>query len=356
MPGRAAIRATSSRRYGEPAGIAEFCLKAQLLNLETMKAMYEGWLDHSDTDASGVLIWMSQSAYPSLVWQTYDYYYDTTGAYWGAQDRLRAGPHLLEPGRRPHPGRQHDRQERTPAWSPRRGSTTWTGPGSSTGPPPVVSRPDTVADCFTLAYPAGLSATHFLKLRLKDPAGKIVSENFYWRGTNRLDYTALNDLKPVKLSVSSRLTKSGGSGLMDVAITNPASSRTVAFAIRPKLVNGATGEQILPVFMNDGYFSLVPGETKHVTIRFDPADAGPKAPKLVMECWNNAAKSPAAPASADKGNLAFAKPVTASSNNDMVGDAGDVVNGNTRRAGPRPGTPTRSGFAWTWGGARRSAG
>ena len=26
---------------------------------------------------------MGQSAYPSMVWQTYDYYYDLTGAFWG---------------------------------------------------------------------------------------------------------------------------------------------------------------------------------------------------------------------------------------------------------------------------------
>ena len=53
-----------------------------------MKALFEGFEDHSDTDASGVLIWMSQSAYPSFVWQTYDYYYDTTGSYWASKMEL----------------------------------------------------------------------------------------------------------------------------------------------------------------------------------------------------------------------------------------------------------------------------
>lgn len=47
--------------------------------------MYEGWEDNIWEDASGIMTWMSQSAYPSLVWQTYDYYYDLTGAYWGAK-------------------------------------------------------------------------------------------------------------------------------------------------------------------------------------------------------------------------------------------------------------------------------
>jgi len=31
------------------------------------------------------MTWMSQSAYPSMVWQTYDYYYDLTGAYFGVK-------------------------------------------------------------------------------------------------------------------------------------------------------------------------------------------------------------------------------------------------------------------------------
>lgn len=72
-------------RYGTPGGIEEFCRKAQLLNIETNKAMYEGWLDNLWNDATGLIIWMSQSAYPSMVWQTYDYYFDATGAYWGAK-------------------------------------------------------------------------------------------------------------------------------------------------------------------------------------------------------------------------------------------------------------------------------
>ena len=72
-------------RYGAPKSIEEYCRKAQLLNIETNKAMFEGWRDNLWNDATGLLIWMSQSAFPSMVWQTYDYYFDATGAYWGAK-------------------------------------------------------------------------------------------------------------------------------------------------------------------------------------------------------------------------------------------------------------------------------
>ena len=72
-------------QYGESSGLEEFCEKAQMLNLEVMKGMYEAWNDKMWNDAAGLLIWMSHPAYPSFVWQTYDYYYDPTGAYWGAK-------------------------------------------------------------------------------------------------------------------------------------------------------------------------------------------------------------------------------------------------------------------------------
>ena len=76
---------TIKSSYGEASGIEDFCRKAQLLNIETNKALFEGWQHFMWNDASGVMLWMSQSAYPSFVWQTYDYYYDLNGAYWGVK-------------------------------------------------------------------------------------------------------------------------------------------------------------------------------------------------------------------------------------------------------------------------------
>jgi len=83
--GPAKYFSTIEMNYGKPKGIEDFCRKAQLVNYESNRAMYEGWQHHIWNDASGILTWMSQSAYPSFVWQTYDYYYDMTGAYWGVK-------------------------------------------------------------------------------------------------------------------------------------------------------------------------------------------------------------------------------------------------------------------------------
>ena len=83
----------------------------------------------------------------------------------------------------------------------------------------------------------------------------------------------------------------GGAGeakTISVDITNPADSGTVALAIRPKLLKAGSDQQVLPVHMSDGYFSLIPGESKDVTLEFDPRNAGDGEPKLVLDCWNNA--------------------------------------------------------------------
>jgi hypothetical protein len=283
----ATYRSSIDQRYGKATNIQDFCWKAQLLNIETMKAMFEGWLDHSDTDSAGLIIWMSQSAYPSMVWQTYDYYYDLTGAFWGAKtacepvhiywnendDRIR----VVNTSGKPATGLHAE-------------AAIYNLDGTSKGKQTanVDSSPTAVADCFKLDFPADLSGVHFIKLRLTDSDGELISENFYWRGTKYLDYSALATLKPVQLAMTQKAGGDGETKTINVDITNPADSATVALAIRPKLLKADSDQQVLPVHMSDGYFSLLPGETKHVTLEFDAHDAGEGKPKLVLDCWNNA--------------------------------------------------------------------
>ena len=97
---------TVAENYGEADGIEDFCRKAQLLNLEVNKAMYEGWQHHMWDDATGIMTWMSQPAYPSLVWQTYDYYLD--GCLLGHTQGVRTGAYPVEPCRQFGQGGQYD--------------------------------------------------------------------------------------------------------------------------------------------------------------------------------------------------------------------------------------------------------
>jgi hypothetical protein len=412
--------ASIKERYGNPSGIEDFCRKAQLLNIETNKAMYEGWEDHMWEDASGLMTWMSQSAYPSMVWQTYDYYYDLTGAYWGAKSACEPLHIQWNPVNNSvkvinTSGKEAELTAEAAVYnmdgslvSRYNGSKTINAPAntashcftipfhqdqrnmalnkqayassSETGKPAAVTDENSSTrwasresddqwiyvdlgkeanvngvglnweDAFGKSFKIqvsddartwqdvysttegrvgrqrldfddvtaryvrmlgvergsgwgyslwdfevyggdiknnGLSDVHFIKLRLKGMDGKVVSDNFYWRGNKRSDFTALSSLPKVDLKVISRIVKRDGKCFIDAQITNPASSPAIAFAVRVQAVKSQTEEQILPAFMDDNYFTLFKGETKTVHIEFDSALTGNEMPKLLATPYNN---------------------------------------------------------------------
>lgn len=412
--------AAIAERYGVPAGIEDYCRKAQLLNIETNKAMYEGWEDHMWEDASGIMTWMSQSAYPSMVWQTYDYYYDLTGAYWGARSACEPlhiqwnpvsnfvkvinttgqdasvtasasvynmdGTLVSRYNERavveaPANTAAHcftlgfnDDQRNLALHQPAFASSSLTGNAvdvtdgnSSTRWASAendhqwiyvdlgkeadvngvmlnfedafarsftiqvsedaqswkdvyattegrVGRQRIVFDDVTARYVRmlgvergsgwgyslydfevygsdsknrDLSDVHFIRLELKDKTGKIVSDNFYWRGNKRKDFTALNRLPKATLKVSSKTYRQEGKNFIVAEITNPVSSPSIAFAVRVQVVMPSTGQQVLPAFMDGNYFTLLKGETKVIHIEFDPALTGSETPELLVEPYNN---------------------------------------------------------------------
>jgi len=283
-----------NKSYGTTTSIEDFCKKAQLMNVEVTKAMFESWNDHMWKDASGMLMWMSQSAYPSMIWQTYDYYYDLTGAYFGAKtaceplhiqwnaatnsvkiinnkpydiNGLTAEATVYNIDGKPAPGYLQKKKLNVKATSATEAFLAF----------------ESAAD-----RPA-LSATHFLKLKLSDANGHIVSENFYWLSNTYLDYTAINKMPSVgsNLSVSApkvTIAKNGVNKLLIYNITNKSTS-AAALAIRAQMLNNK-GAQILPAFFSDGYFSLMQGEVKTLTVEVDPKVLGVNY-KLDLKAYNN---------------------------------------------------------------------
>jgi len=134
---------------------------------------------------------------------------------------------------------------------------------------------------------SGLSEVHFIKLKLTGKDGKLISDNFYWRGNKRTDFTALNQLPKVNLKTSYTVKHEDGKYSLNVHVLNPASSPAAAFAIRVEPVKAATGEQILPAIMSDNYFSLMKGEAKDVRIEFDDKVLGADKLKLLVQPYND---------------------------------------------------------------------
>ncbi|MEO6150869.1 MAG: glycoside hydrolase family 2 TIM barrel-domain containing protein [Mucilaginibacter sp.] len=283
-----------NKSYGEATSIDDFCKKAQMLNVETLKAMYEAWNDHMWNDATGMLIWMSQSAYPTMIWQTYDYYYDLTGAYFGSKiacEPIHIQWNIATNSVKVINNKQYDLKGLTAE------AEVYNSDGKLAAGYSQTAKLDVGAASVKEAFvafakadgQAPLSAVHFLKLKLKDAGGKILSENFYWLGNTYLDYTALNKLPSVanSLVVSKAIVTPAANGVNKVLTYTVAnnSNTTAAFGIRAQLLN-AKGVQILPAIVNDSYFSLMQGEKKTLHIEVDPKLLG-RNYKLDIKAYNN---------------------------------------------------------------------
>jgi hypothetical protein len=265
--------------YGTATGIDDFCKKAQMVDLENHKAMFE---PYAGAKGNGLLLWMSQSAWPSTVWQTYDFYFETNGGYFGCKKACEP-LHILWDC-----NTEKIRVTNTTLTS----YTNLTaelkiynmdGTEKYTNSIQVSPAADSALDCFTISYPTGLTATHFLKLKLKN-GSTVLADNFYWRGTTYQNYTTLSSMNQVTLSGTATKVVNGTTNTVTATITN--SSANVALMIRLKMLRSTSGVRVLPTYFEDNYFSLLPGESKQVKIEFDSKYLGGENPKLMVEGWN----------------------------------------------------------------------
>jgi hypothetical protein len=88
------------------------------------------------------------------------------------------------------------------------------------------------------------------------------------------------------MKVSSKLYHEAGRDRIEATVVNPKSAQGVAFAIHVQAVRTSDGERILPAVMNDDYFTLMPGESKHLNISFDDALLGGGTYKLQVTPYN----------------------------------------------------------------------
>jgi Exo-beta-D-glucosaminidase Ig-fold domain len=141
---------------------------------------------------------------------------------------------------------------------------------------------------FKLDLPKELTNVYFVKLSLKDEAGKEISSNFYWlsaKGDNNADFTDLAKLPKVDVTVKlSPLLKENGKLKLAIELMN--SSTSLAFAVNPKLLSASTREPVLPIFWQDNYFSLLPGEKRTIEMQLDASLATEGKLLFKLDGWN----------------------------------------------------------------------
>ena len=71
-------------RFGDAKDIDEYLRRADMLNYESTKAMFESFRAHWP-HTTGIIQWMLNGARPGIYWQLYDYYKQPNAAYYGVK-------------------------------------------------------------------------------------------------------------------------------------------------------------------------------------------------------------------------------------------------------------------------------
>jgi hypothetical protein len=123
---------------------------------------------------------------------------------------------------------------------------------------------------------------------LIDKTGKEISSNFYWlsaKGDDNADFTDLAKLPAVEVTTKPGLIlNENGKLKLAVEISNPSSA--IAFGLNPKLLSVSTKEPILPIFWQDNYFSLLPGEKRTIEMQVEASLVTEKNVLFRLDGWN----------------------------------------------------------------------
>jgi hypothetical protein len=272
--------------YGEPQSAEEFARLGQFINYDGYRAMFES----RSLNRKGLLLWMSHPAWPSMTWQTYDWYFEPTAAYFGCKKASEPIHIQWNPSDDSievvnYSGGYESNMTANARIINLDGSTVWEE--SIT----FDCSEDSTTKCIYLEFPEALDDVHFIKLNLTDVNETVISDNFYIRGKEYGNHQDLKKLGKAWVKTSFEYEKSSDASSIHgnewrgtVRLENM--SKVPAVMLRLNLIGRQDGDQILPMFYEDNYFSLMPGEKKTVSLRWYDADSRDNSPKVLVTGYN----------------------------------------------------------------------
>jgi len=277
-------------RYGEARSAEEYAQKAQLLNYELMRPMFEAF-SANRYKATGVIQWMLNSAWPEMYWQLYDSYLMPNGAFYAtrkAGEPLHALYNYAENNIYLVNDKLKDEKDVSVLIRLYDINSNLLYSKEVTQNIPANSS----KMIFELPALKNLSTTYFLDLRVKRKRMEIAN-NFYWLSTKAdvldydfqfdswyyhtpskeyADFKALNNMPKAKIKaqlqeIQAKSTEDPNKKYFTAILENTGSK--IAFFIELQLVDKNSGELILPVLWDDNYLSLLGNEKVSISLRVD---------------------------------------------------------------------------------------
>ena len=277
--------------FGAPTSLEDFERKAQMLNYVDHRAIFEGMNAHLWAPNSGRLLWMTQPAWPSTMWEILTSDYDTQASFYGTMKACEPLHIQLDLA-------THDVELINTTNAALAGATVVADVYSLDNKSllhqqAAVQNAPSDATTKTIHLdlaPLLANGVVLVKLQLKSAGSEVLSQNLYWLAAKSSDYRALDKLPPA--NVTATATLSGGANGEDhiiIHLTNSGSS--VALENKLTLLKAGDGARILPAYYSDNYVSLLPGETRQIEVSYPASAAQGSRPEFTLRGWNLASRT-----------------------------------------------------------------
>ena len=269
---------------GAPTSLEDFERKAQMMDYVGHRAIFEGMNAHLWTPNSGRLLWMTQPAWPSNMWEVLSSDYDTQSSYYGEKKACEPIHVQLDPSTY---AVQVVNTTATAARTVQVSAEVLSLDNKSLlhKNAQVVVPADGVVTALHLELePLEKDAVVLVKLELQDENGKMISSNLYWLTEESQNYRELTRLAPATVMATATSRREGNAVHVQVELKN--TSAAIALQNKLTLVKSSDGSRILPAYFSDNYVSLLPGESRSIDLEFPASAAGGATPALTLRGFN----------------------------------------------------------------------
>ena len=279
------FREAAELRYGVGTNLEDFVVRMQMQNYTHHRVLFESFNSKMWQPCSGIFLWMSHPAWPSMVWQLYTSDFEPNASYFAlkkACEPVHVQWDLVDDA----VSVVNTIHTRLSQATLKIGVYGLDASALKTVTKEVSAEPSTVVKPVKVEWADfAVQPVQFVKLELRDNSGQLLSENFYWQShpDKPEQLRALETLPKVALNGTVRFTRALEETVTTVELSNP--TRTVALMTHLCLRNADTGTRILPAYASDNYVNLLPGEKKTITLRCATKDAA-KALSVSLDGWN----------------------------------------------------------------------
>lgn len=275
-------------QYGKATTLVDYVNRAHAIDYDATRSMYEAFRCNVPV-STGIIQWMLNSAWPSLYWQLYDYYFVPTAAYYGTKKACEPLQLIYNYKEKAVYALNESGSDRELTAVIKVYDVTGTKKVSEDKVQVKVKDNTPVKVQNIKAHATGI----FLALELVDAEGNAVADNFYclpakdneydWKHSEWY-YTPINKYADMSFvtalsDAKLELETTKDVNVITVKLTN--NSGTISYQNILQLT-AADGTLVTPAFWSDNFVTVLPGQTKTVTCLVGDGVEG----EVILQSWN----------------------------------------------------------------------